>query len=338
MPNPPDTPDLIIPVPPDRVITDPARLRWGVVSTIRAPLGDIARFAAYHLDLGARKIHVYLDEPDPRTVEFFSGRRDMRITTCNDDYWANKPQKARHNHQLRQAFNATRSYRRSRLDWMAHIDVDEFILASVPISEILAAVPGDAAFARMRPAELLAQPDPWTGPAHFKLTRHELGLTKAVLETLYPDFGAFVPEGFLSYTGAKNFARTGLPQIRLGIHALLRKGVFVQNGHTLTTAHVGHAHAPSWEIFEAHFDFRMTRGSYRKKKHDPMKLRDVLELVLAEDGKPGLRRFYDQMCLASPKLLAGLAAHDMLLTARLDLNQKVQRWFGDLPAGEGKQR
>ena len=333
MPDP-DAPRLHLPVPPDRVERDPARLRWGTVSTIKAPLRDIARFAAYHLDLGAAEIHIFLDRPDPQVMAFFAPFPAVRLTECDDTYWQGRPERARRTHQLRQVYNASRCYRTSDLHWLAHIDVDEFLLTRRPMADILAGVSDDAAYARARPAELLAQPDPWSGPAHFKLTRRERGLTKRELADIYPEFGAYVPEGFLGYTGGKNITRTRLRGIRLGIHGVLYKGTQISNGEILDEVHVGHAHAPSWEKFRRHLEFRMDKGSYREKLRDRMRLRDVLDLVLEAEGEPGLRRFYDELSVASPRLLDRLAAHDMLLTARLDLDEKVARWFGDLPKGE----
>ena len=333
MPDP-AAPRPHLPVPPDRVERDSEKLRWGTVSTIMAPLRDIARFAAYHLDLGAAEIHIFLDRPDPAVVEFFAPFPAIHLTECDDAYWQGRPERARRTHQLRQVYNASRCYRRCDLHWLAHIDVDEFLLTPRPMAEILAGVSSEAAYARARPAELLAQPDPWSGPAHFKLTRQERGLTKRELTDIYPEFGAYVPEGFLGYTGGKNIARTGLPGIRLGIHGVLHEGVPLANGEMLDEVHVGHAHAPNWEKFNRHLAFRMNKGSYREKLRDRMRLRDVLDLVIEAEGETGLRRFYDELNAASPRLLDRLAAHDMLLTARLDLDDKVARWFGDLPKGK----
>ena len=324
-------PRVTVPVPPDRVERDPERLRWGTVSTIKAPLLAIARFAAWHLEAGAAEIHIYLDAPDPVTAGFFAGHPAIRVTQCDAAYWRGKPARAQRAHQLRQAYNASRAYRRAGVHWLAHVDVDEFLLSPRPLAQVLAAVPAEAAYARMRPAEMLAQPDPWTGETAFKLTRREAGQTKAALARIYPGFGEYVPEGFIGYNGGKNFARTGLPGIRLGIHALLQDGVAVANGQMLDRVHVGHAHAPDWDTFQRHFRFRMTHGSYRKNPDDPMRLRDVLDLVIAAEGSAGLRRFFDTMCAATPDLLARLDAHGMLLTARLDLDAKVAKWFGRLP-------
>lgn len=334
MTSPPATARKEVPVPANIVVRDPDKLRWGIVSTIRAPLRDIARFAAFHLDIGTAQVHIYLDAPDLQTAEFFAGHPAVRITQCDENYWSAKPKKARSTHQLRQAFNASRCYRNTRLDWLAHMDVDEFLLSPDPIAQLLAKAPADAAFARVRPAEMLAQPDPWTGPSYFKLTRQEVGVAKSAICEIYPEFGPHVPDGFISYVGGKNIARTGLANIRLGIHSLSHKGAHVSNGHVLTTAHIGHAHAPSWNVFRRHMGFRMSKGSYRRKPNESMKLGDVLDVIASQEGEAGLRRFFDELCAASPGLLARLRAHQMLLTARLDLDEKVACWFGTLPQSE----
>lgn len=334
---PDETARTEVPVPVDLIVRDPAKLRWGTVSTIRAPLRDIARFAAYHLDLGAAQVNIFLDDANEETAEFFAEHPAVRITRCTDEYWAKKPAKARTTHQLRQAYNASRCYRNTNLDWLAHIDVDEFILAKDRLARQLAETPADAAFARMRSAEMLAQPDPWRGPTHFKLTRQEVKLTKSEIYRIYPEFGQHVPQGFISYVGGKIIARTGLPYIRLGIHSLKQNGARVSNGHYLDQTHIGHAHAPSWEVFHRHLSFRMQKGSYRRKLHETMKLGDVLEVIDADEGEPGLRRFFDELCHASPVLLKNLAIRDMLLTACLDLDEKAIRWFGDLPGKEDHQ-
>jgi len=322
---------VTIPIPPGRLAHDAQTLRWGVVSTIKAPVLAIARFAAYYLDLGANQIDIYLDHPEAETTAVLAQCPRLNIVQCDDAYWHDKPTKARSTHQMRQAYNASRSYRRAnRLNWLAHLDVDEFLLTVQPVATHLAHAPDDAAFLRMRPAELLAQDDPYQGPAHFKLTRQAAGATKSDLAQIYPTYGAYVPEGFLSYTGGKIFARTGLGKLRFGIHSLVQKGNKVTNGPVINDLRVGHAHAPDWDTFMRHFSFRRLHGSYSGKNKQNKMLAGILQLVEGEDG---LRQFFDEMCAATPDLLARLSAHDMLHTARLDLDEKVARWFGALPGG-----
>ncbi len=315
------------------IVTDPDVLRWGTVSTVKAPLRQIARFIAYHLDAGAARMDIFLDVPDADIARRLAHPK-VRFHQCDDAFWADKPDKARESHQLRQASNASQAYSGSDLDWLAHIDVDEYILTDQPLAGHLSSLPADVAFARLQPVELMASDDtlddPWTGPAHFKRTRKAAKRRKTDLIEIYPTFGAYVPEGFISYTGGKNIVRTGFNRIRLGIHAMMQAGFKVSNGKVLDQVHIGHAHAPDWETFQRHFEFRMSHGSYRKKTNGNMILNDVLNVLIAEEGADGLRRFYDEMCRATPTRLELLRRHDMLVTAALDLDRKVAQIYGPL--------
>lgn len=192
-------------------------------------------------------------------------------------------------------------------------------------------MPPDAPYARVRPAELLAQSEPFRGLSHFKLPRPDPTKGKAALVDIYPDFGAYLPEGFLGYTGGKNIARTGMDGILFGIHALKQRGRRLTHGFDLVGTYVGHAHAPSFEVFQQHLAFRLAKGSYRRKPEDSMRVEDILNVIRDGDDPNGLRAFYDQVNQATPRLLNRLAAHDMLLTAALDLDEKVVRWFGARP-------
>jgi len=103
----------------------------------QSTLEQIQHFAAHHLDLGADQISIYPDDP---TSGLVAGLQHPKITVivCDAAYWANKPAKAQGTHQRRQALNATQSYRRSKLDWVAHLDVDEFLWSPLPPADMLA--------------------------------------------------------------------------------------------------------------------------------------------------------------------------------------------------------
>ena len=60
-------------------------------------------------------------------------------------------------HQVRQTQNATFTYhRKAEVDWLAHIDVDEFLWPAEPLAPLLAALPADIPYARVRPIEALS--------------------------------------------------------------------------------------------------------------------------------------------------------------------------------------
>lgn len=322
----------IAPVPSDRIPQDASSLRWGLVSTIKAPLPQIARFAAHHLELGAAALHIYLDVPDAQTAAFLCRHPKIHVTQCDDAYWTASGRPRMEAHQLRQAYNATRTLRAqaSSLDWLGHIDVDEFILTTQPIAQKLANVGPKIAVARMPPAECLARDSGL--PEHFKLTHKQAGVKKSRLQDIYPTFGMHLYGGFLSHSSGKVFARTGIPDTRLGIHTLKYQGEDATNRAKPDGLFLAHFHAPSWQHFRDHLDFRQSKGSYRPRSDRPeMGQADLLRFLIEEDGDAGLRSFFDEVCADTPDLRKRLADHKMLLRHQFDLDASVTRVFGTLP-------
>lgn len=322
----------LAPVPARARALSATTLRWGTVSTIRAPLRQIARFAAHHLDLGATALHLYLDAPDPEAQAFLSRDPRLHVTPCDDAYWQATGKPRMEAHQLRQAHNATRALSQvaDSLDWLGHIDVDEFLLSERAVAELLAEVPIQCAFARIAPAEALAKEDGF--PEHYKLTHHHAGAAKSVLQDIYPTFGLHLYGGFLSHSSGKIFARTGLPDTRLGIHALKYRGEEATNRHRLEGIWLGHHHAPSWAHFQSHLGFRRTLGSYRpRSERREMGQANLIAFLLEQEGEDGLRALFDEVCADTATLRTRLEAHGMLLTRPLDPDAAVRRIFGDLP-------
>ncbi|OUS22048.1 hypothetical protein A9Q95_03125 [Rhodobacterales bacterium 59_46_T64] len=349
------------PVPPPR---------WGIVTTLKGPLRDMQRFAAYHLALGAARIEIYLDAPRENTLRALTTDPRLHVTACDSSYWRDSTIGRRpKQHQLRQAHNATRSYARAHcpldgtdgvngaasapLDWIAHIDMDEFILergngaddtARPDVEALLAPLPDTVTALVMRPAEMLAPEGGGTapakgigglsGPRHFKLKPVSAGQDKSVLEDLYPNFGAHLRGGFISHLGGKIFARTGITNARLGIHMLFEDGVPTLGRLSSNDLFIGHAHAPSWPVFERHIAFRMTHGSYRKRNSKNFRLADIID-VLTQDHDPEndpdhpMRGFFREVCEARTDLIAALRRHDMLLTRDLHLDALRRDTFPD---------
>lgn len=306
---------------PQPVQTDPAKLRWGIVSTVKAPLRKIAEFAAYHLALGAHRIHLHLDSPDPHVAQRLAHPR-LRFYQCDESYWQGAPKPAREGHQMRQAYNATRIYRISKLDWLAHIDVDEFLLPHAPMSQVLAEVSAQTTHLQVHHIEMMAGDG---DPFYFK----RRGSVKK-LQKIFPTFGEHVEGGFISTLSPKVIARTGLSGIRLGIHALIHHGETVTSGAPTKAIDLGHAHAPDWETFKAHIDYRLTFGSYRHRKNRFNALGGLIEALSNDPDPNALRAFHTELCVPTPERLDLLAAHDMLVKWELNLTEKVKRFFGDL--------
>ncbi len=305
--------------------------RWGLVCTTNAPLIDVARFVAHHLDIGASHIYLYLDAPDPDVTGLLQSHPNVTVTQCDAAYWKKMGKNRPEAHQLRQTFNATRALReaQSHLDWLGHIDTDEFILSSKKLTTALKSVPDTMAGARLYPAEALAAPVSGNIPKHFKLRTTAEGVATSAITEIYPTFGSYVRGGFLSHLAGKVFARTGLGDIRLAIHRLRVKGEDVLNTAPIEGAYVGHLHAPDWDSFITKLDFRQTKGSYRVKSEDALKnIGHLLQYLRDEEGEAGLRQFFDEMCRDSTELRGRLKKHGLLLTPKFDPDASVEKVFG----------
>lgn len=313
-----DGPVLPVPQP---VQTDPAALRWGIVSTVKAPLRKVAEFVAFHLDLGAHRIHVHLDVPDPALAERLAHPK-VRFIQCDDAYWDGKPNRARSTHQMRQIFNATRVYRMTQLDWLAHIDVDEYILTPTAIPELLAAVDAHTTHVALKPVELM---DCSGDPHHFK--RSASGKQRV---QVYPIFGDHIPGGFIGTRSPKIIARRGLPDVRLGIHALRHYAKVVPGAASLPGVELGHAHAPDFDTFKRHMAYRLSKGSYQDRDGE-MNRKGHLIRTLMDDPEPdALRKFHTELCAPTDERLALLSEYDLLRSETLNLDAKVARFFGQI--------
>ncbi len=325
-------PLTLVPVPASCVVTDPAKVSWVTVSTVKAPLAEIAKFAAHHLDIGAAEVILYLDEPDEEIVTFFAPYPKVTVIECSDAYWVDLGKSRPQAHQLRQTFNASHTYDQlaSTTNWVIHLDVDEFLISKRPIAECLAEVPSDDAAAIARTIEGLARDD--GAVEHFKKTHRQAGVGSSLLEEIYPTFGPHLHGGFVGHSVGKSFTRTHLETsgIRLGIHGPRRDGNDFANRTPLADVFLGHIHMSSWAEFISKLPFRRSRGSYRSHAKVTSRLGtgELLDFLVEHEGETGLRQFYEEVCMDSEQLRQRLDQHGMLMPYDLDLDAKVARIFG----------
>ena len=308
-------------------------VRWGIVSTIKAPARDVLEFAAYHIDAGATRVIVFLDAPNPVAEKALRHHPKARVIVCDDEDWAGRGRRPKR-HQTRQSHNATRAYRKhGDLDWIGHIDVDEFLLAPGGIGSALARVPDDVETIRVRPIERLAGGD---GKAYKQyIPRGENRLEH--VSNLYPEFGQFLAGGFLSHMAGKIFARPGNDDLGLRIHRTFLGDEVGPDALDYPDMTVAHVHARSYDEWRAHFDFRHSVGSYRdelspaySRDKGGMTLHEVFASLIAHEGETGLRKFFDEVVGDSPELRARLEERNLLQLHDLKLDEAFQRQFPKL--------
>ncbi|WP_050930499.1 glycosyltransferase family 2 protein [Aestuariivita boseongensis] len=302
---------------------------WGIVSTIKAPVRDTLRFAAYHLSQGAHRIYIYLD--DANEAAFVALNDHPQITPIlTDDTWWEKRGRRPVKHQVRQSRNATHCYRRlAKVDWLIHMDADEFLVTTHSIDEILGGLSDNTQCARIRPMEQLSG-----DPTLFKAFMPAGAKRHRLTEAIYPTYGPYLKAGFLSHLAGKIFVRTGHPDLKLRIHNALIDDKMIEDMPELDGIDLAHAHAKSWDQFLATFRFRLEKGSYRaelapERPRDKggLTLHELFQQIAAEDGDAGLRAFFDEVCAATPRLTQALDAHGLLRRVDLALDTHLREHF-----------
>ena len=304
--------------------------KWGLAATILAPADEIKRFAAYHLEAGAHRLYLYLDAENPEAFASLKGHPKIRVTTCDDAYWQKLCGKRPKKHQVRQTHNATHAYHRADdVDWLIHMDVDEFLVADRDVGEVLTDLPADQRIARIRPMEALS------GDATAFKAFIPNGPNRAqIVSELYPTYGNYIKGGFLSHLAGKVFARTGMAGIRVQIHNVFQKNAVIEGPEQNPDIDLAHLHAKSWPEWQAAYRYRIEKGSYRSelapnrpRDRGGLSMHELFAMIEDEGGEPGLRAFFDEVCADTPNLRAALNAHGLLRHADLDLDAKMLRQF-----------
>jgi len=304
-------------------------VKWGIVATIKAPQKDALDFAAYHLDLGAHRLYIHLDEPDPEAYKILKSHPKVRVVTCDDAFWAKLNCKRPAKHQVRQTRNATRTYAREpEVDWLAHVDVDEFLRPPQSMADILSDLPADRLCARVRPVEALSDGD---GTA-FKGFIPNGPERERIVHTLYPKYGRYLKGGFLSHVAGKLFVRTGLSDVTFKIHNVFR-GNDMNPGETeLQQVDLCHYHASNWKDWINSYRYRLSKGSYRAElapaeTKEGVNLHILLSTLEADGGVDALQEFYQAVASDSAELRARLDAQGLLRLHDLQRDKKRAALF-----------
>lgn len=307
---------------------------WGIVATVKADTATILRFVAHHLELGASRIYIYLDAPNPEAQEALRDHAQTRVIRCDDGYWKRHKGGRPDMHQPRQTMNATRAYRRAtEVDWLMHMDVDEFLVPSGNVASLLAALPHETQCARARPMELLAGGDPQLDCA-FKTFIPAGGKREKTVAKLYPTFGEHLKGGFLSHVAGKIFVRTGIEGLKLRIHNAFLDGETNPNQVELPDLNLAHFHATDWETWLAHFEYRFREGSYRvdlgparSRERGGITIHELFTILHEEEGEAGLRAFFEEVCSDTPALRARLEAQGHLLCTSFPFDTILVKHF-----------
>jgi len=298
--------------------------RWGVAATVKAPVDQVLAFAAHHLDLGAHRVWLHFDDPEDPAAVALTDRNRVTVIRCDDAYWQGLCGRRPPTHQLRQMRNITRICKRAQMDWIAHLDVDEFLLAASPIPDILADLPPDRLVLRAEPFEALhtpGLPDDIFTARYFRRGLGDADPGRAA--TLFGRFGRLLPKGMLSHTVGKCFFRTKVAGMIANIHGAKIDGERVFAGRFHPDLTLLHFHAEDPVRWQGNLHFRLSKGAYQF-------LPDMQAHLLAAN-EAEVAAFYDAVQRAAPATIAALRDMGLLREVDLGLRAKIARIWPDKP-------
>jgi hypothetical protein len=293
--------------------------RWGVCATVKAPPDQVAAFAAHHLDLGASRVWLHFDDPADPAADAMEGRARVAVIRCDEAYWQRVAKGRPDKHQVRQMRNVTRVCRRTDLDFVAHFDVDEFLVADLPVASALADLPADRLVLRVEPWEALHDPDLAGALAARHFRRAVPAGDDALCAALYGRYAPLLPRGMVSHTVGKCFFRSGVAGMVASIHGARIAGERVFGGAFHPGMALLHFHANDPVRWKDGLGFRLTRGAYQ--------FMPALQRHLLDAGPEGVDAFYDAVQTAHPPLLVALAQAGLLRNHDLALGACAARFL-----------
>lgn len=297
--------------------------RWGVATTVNAPVAQVLAFAAHHLDLGAQRVWLHFDDPDDPAAAILAGQDRVTVIRCDADYWQQLCGRRPETHQERQVKNITRILRKAKVDWIVHVDVDEFVLATVPMAQVLADQPPEKLLVRIEPWEALHDPALPDDIFSARVFRRQLPEgSEALARKLYGAPGPLLDRGMLSHTVGKCVFRTGIKDMVGRIHGARIKGEIVSGGRFHADLTLLHFHAQDPVQWKTRLPFRLAKGAYQ--------YRPAMQQWLMAATPAQVDDFYTAIQTARPDLLRELSARGLLREADLALRARVAARFPGL--------
>ncbi len=279
-------------------------------------------FVAHHLSLGCARMWLFFDDPGDPAADAVAHLPRVTVTHCDDAHWQRIKGRRPDKHQNRQGRNMQFVYADSPLPWIAHIDVDEFLLPALDIGTVLAALHPDLAMLPMAPWEALHNPDLPEDIFTARQFRRALsGDSHAALRARV--FGPYAPllsKGVLSHSAGKCFFRTGIPGLEPRLHGAFLNGMRLPGGSFSPDVALLHFHAQDPARWLDRLQFRLTRGAYQ---FNPA----LAEWLMAAD-EAAVQGFYAQVQTATPATLDTLRRAGALIEADLGLRAKVDAMNG----------
>lgn len=267
-------------------------LHFSVATIAREPLPVLQSFLRWHLEAGAARILVYLDDPEDPARSVLAGDPRIDLRPCTPAFWAKLGLDAGARFTRRQRAAMTAAYREAETPWLLVLDADERMWSRHgSLSDLLARQPAEVESVRVQSAETVRIEDGGTAL--------RLPVPREVVARVYGDDADLFRRraGLVGHPEGKAFHRTGLSDIRIRLHwaedgtgAPLRGPVLTPD----TGTHLVHHFAPDYDTWRRKLDWRA--GAHGVA--GPLKTR-IAGIHSSADPEAGFRALHDRLHVLS---------------------------------------
>lgn len=129
-------------------------MTFTVATIAKEPWPVLNRFLTWHLQQGAQKIILYLDDPEDPSLARLKGEPRVDPRPCTSAFWADLRIKPDARFTRRQRGVLSQAYHQLNDGWLLVVDADEMMwMRDQSIPDALASLPADAQSLRVRSAE-----------------------------------------------------------------------------------------------------------------------------------------------------------------------------------------
>lgn len=277
---------------------------WSIVTTVRAPEWQVNAFIKHYLEIGAKEIFLYFDDP-AFSLELMNDR--VKCIVCTEEYWGRKRPEGLED---RQRFNATKAKDMTSAEWIMHCDIDELCWSAIPISEVLSEQHEGIGGVMVSPREAIYSKEPTNESIYsthfFKRFGDEAEpkTYKRIAEELFPTMAPAGKCGIWGHVQGKSFIKKEANSGRMPLHHKKNDIPGFEMRSRTDKIILRHYDTMSYSLWR---DKHMRRifnevlvpnaGKFRQKQQE------YIMSAFNEKGDDGIRSVYTEMSVLAPDLL-----------------------------------
>lgn len=107
------------------------RISWGIITTLKGPVDQTLHFVNYHLNIGAKHIVLYFDDPQDPAINALNSNSSVSCISCTSEHWKmlSLPDPDLDKKILGNMKHAVPILKEKGIEWAICIDSDELLHA-----------------------------------------------------------------------------------------------------------------------------------------------------------------------------------------------------------------